>query len=92
MPEGNGFIGRPLQRKEDERLLTGAGRFSADIAAPSMAYAVMVRSPYPHARIGAVDAARARTMPGVLGVFDGAQLPRRRTRAHSARAGAFDQV
>ncbi len=71
-PEGNGFIGRPLQRKEDARLLTGAGRFSADMAAPGMACAVMVRSPYPHARIVAVDKAAARAMPGVLGVFDGA--------------------
>ena len=73
MPEGQGFVGRPLQRKEDERLLTGAGHFSADIAAPGTAYAVMVRSPHPHARILAVDAAAARAMPGVLCVFDGAQ-------------------
>jgi carbon-monoxide dehydrogenase large subunit len=71
MPEGKGFVGRPLKRKEDERLLTGAGRFSADMAAPGMAHAVMVRTPYPHARIVRVDAARARAMPGVLGVFDG---------------------
>src|ERR1700722_19692340 len=72
MPEGHGFIGRPLQRKEDERLLTGAGRFSADMGAPGMAHAAMVRSPYPHARIVAVDKAAARAVPGVLGVFDGA--------------------
>jgi len=76
MPEGEGFksIGQPLRRKEDLRLLTGAGRFSADFAIPGQAYAVMVRSPHPHARILAVDADRARAMAGVLGVFGGAEL------------------
>jgi aerobic carbon-monoxide dehydrogenase large subunit len=65
-------IGRPLRRKEDHRLLTGAGRFSDDFAMPLQAYAAMVRSPYPHARIRGIDCAGARTMPGVLGVFTGA--------------------
>src|SRR5487761_2751194 len=75
MPEGNGFsaIGQPLKRKENVRLLTGAGRFSADFAAPGVTHAVMVLSPYPHARIVAIDAGAARAMPGVLGIFDGAQ-------------------
>ncbi|MGH7087760.1 MAG: xanthine dehydrogenase family protein molybdopterin-binding subunit, partial [Stellaceae bacterium] len=70
MPEGN--IGQRLRRKEDWRLLTGEGRFSADAAAPGMAHAAIVRSPYPHARILGVDAARARTMPGVLAVLSDA--------------------
>src|SRR5262245_2701978 len=66
------YIGKPVQRKEDERLVTGKGRFSDDFALDGQTYAVMVRSPYPHARIVKVDAARARAMPGVLGVFSGA--------------------
>ncbi len=66
------FIGKPLPRKEDERLLTGRGQFSDDFSLPGEAYAVMVRSPYPHARIVAIDATDARAMPGVLGVFTGA--------------------
>ena len=65
-------IGRPLRRKEDHRLLTGAGRFSDDFAMPWQVHAAMVRSPYPHARIRGIDCAGARTMPGVLGVFTGA--------------------
>ena len=74
MPEGQAFkaIGLPLRRTEDLRLLRGAGRFSDDFAAPGMAHAVMVRSPYPHARIAAIDTARARAMPGVLAVLTGA--------------------
>jgi len=66
------FIGKPLPRKEDERLVTGKGRFTDDFNLDSQTYATMVRSPYPHARIVAIDAARARAMPRVLGVYTGA--------------------
>jgi aerobic carbon-monoxide dehydrogenase large subunit len=66
------FIGKPLRRTEDERLVTGKGRFSDDFLLPGQTYAAMVRSPYPHARIRSIDAARAQAMPGVLGVFTGA--------------------
>src|SRR5712691_3036893 len=65
-------VGKPLPRKEDERLITGQGRFSDDFHLDGQAHAVMVRSPHPHARIAGVNAARARPMPGVLGVFTGA--------------------
>jgi len=65
-------VGSPVLRKEDRRLLTGAGRFTDDFNLPGQAYAAMVRSPHPHARILRVDAARAHTMPGVLGVYSGA--------------------
>jgi len=65
-------IGQPLRRKEDLRLVAGKGRFSDDFAVDGQAHAALVRSPHPHARILAVDAARARGMPGVLGVFTGA--------------------
>jgi aerobic carbon-monoxide dehydrogenase large subunit len=69
---GYRFIGKPLPRKEDERLITGKGRFTDDFNLDGQAHAVMVRSPYPHARIVAIDAAAAKTMHGVLGVFTGA--------------------
>ena len=64
-------IGQPLRRKEDLRLLTGKGRFTDDFSLEGQAYAVMVRCPHPHARIRAIDAAAARALPGVLGVFTG---------------------
>jgi carbon-monoxide dehydrogenase large subunit len=69
---GYRFIGKPLPRKEDARLITGKGRFTDDFSLDGQTYAVMVRSPYPHARIVAIDAAAAKKMPGVLGVFTGA--------------------
>src|SRR6266850_6042293 len=65
-------VGKPIPRMEDERLITGHGRFSDDFNLDGQAYAVMVRCPHPHARIGRIDAARAKAMPGVLGVFTGA--------------------
>src|SRR6266446_10183776 len=65
-------IGKPIVRKEDARLITGRGRFSDDFHLAGEVHAVMVRSPHPHARIRAIDAARAKAMPGVLGVFTGA--------------------
>jgi carbon-monoxide dehydrogenase large subunit len=66
------FIGKPIRRAEDERLVTGRGRFSDDFVLAGQTYAAMVRSPFPHARIGVIDATRANAMPGVLGVFTGA--------------------
>jgi carbon-monoxide dehydrogenase large subunit len=65
------FIGQPIRRAEDERLITGKGRFSDDILLDGETYAAMVRSPHPHARIVSIDGMRAKKMPGVLGVFTG---------------------
>jgi aerobic carbon-monoxide dehydrogenase large subunit len=65
------FIGQPMPRNEDTRLLTGRGRFSDDFLFPRQAYAAMVRSPHAHARIVRIEKAAADDMPGVLGVFTG---------------------
>src|SRR6478672_9154623 len=64
-----GAIGQPLRRKEDERLLTGRGRFSDDFSLLGQTYAAVVRSPHPHARIVEIDTRRALAMPGVLGIL-----------------------
>jgi carbon-monoxide dehydrogenase large subunit len=66
------FIGKPIRRAEDERLITGRGQFSDDFLLERQTYAAIVRSPYPHARIRGIDSSRARAMKGVLGVFTGA--------------------
>jgi carbon-monoxide dehydrogenase large subunit len=73
-PAGTAFaaIGHPIRRKEDARLLTGKGRFSDDFSIDGQCHAAMVRSPHPHARILRVDTGKAKSMPGVLGVFTGA--------------------
>src|SRR5262252_4411939 len=66
------FIGKPLVRKEDARLITGRGRFSDDFSVDGQACAVMLRSPHAHARIVGIEVKRAQAMPGVLGLFTGA--------------------
>lgn len=63
--------GAPVQRVEDERLLTGSGQFLDDRQFPDLSYAAVVRSPHPHARIINVDIAAAQAMPGVLLVLTG---------------------
>ncbi|OHV83456.1 xanthine dehydrogenase family protein molybdopterin-binding subunit [Ensifer sp. LCM 4579] len=67
-------IGAPVARKEDRRFLTGKGRYTDDMTAPGMKYAVFVRSPHAHARIERIDVTEAKTMPGVIDVLDGEQL------------------
>lgn len=66
-------IGQPLRRKEDQRLITGQGRFTDDFGAKGQAYAAIVRSPHPHARIVSINTAAALKLPGVLGVFTGTE-------------------
>lgn len=64
-------IGRPIRRKEDHRLLTGQGAFCDDFVAPAQLFAVMVRSPYPHARIGTIRTRDVLAMDGVRLVLTG---------------------
>ncbi|MEA2936366.1 MAG: aerobic carbon-monoxide dehydrogenase large subunit, partial [Variibacter sp.] len=70
----SGGIGRPVLRKEDARLLTGRGCFSDDLAFPDQAFAVIMRSPHPHALIRSVSTASAERMPGVLAVLTARDL------------------
>lgn len=62
-------VGQSPRRVEDERLLTGRGRYTDDFQPEGTAYGVTVRSPYGHARILGIDTADARDMPGVLAVY-----------------------
>src|SRR6478672_8565841 len=64
-------IGDPVRRREDLRLITGRGCFSDDVNLPRQVYAAMVRSPYAHARIVAIDSLGALSSPGVLAVLTG---------------------
>src|SRR2546430_5102219 len=73
-PNKRPFIGRSLRRREAHRLLTGQGQFIADLDLPHMLHAVFVRSPLAHARIRAVDLARASCAPGVACALSGGDL------------------
>ena len=82
-----GGIGRPVLRKEDRRLLTGAGSYTDDVNFPGQAYAVMVRSPHAHARIGAIETGPALRIPGVLAVFTAADVAAVRPAIHNWTPG-----
>ena len=64
-------IGAPVRRREDLRLVRGAGRYTADENLPGQVYAVMVRSPHGHALIRAITAEKALALPGVIAVLTG---------------------
>jgi carbon-monoxide dehydrogenase large subunit len=66
--------GRDVRRIEDAGLLAGRGRFADDASVPGETCAMFLRSPMAHARITAIDTARASAMPGVLAVLTGADL------------------
>jgi carbon-monoxide dehydrogenase large subunit len=66
-------IGQPVRRREDTRLLAGAGQFVDDITLPGQALAALLRSPVAHGRITRLDAGAAREMPGVLAVWTHAE-------------------
>jgi len=72
--QSQGFVGRPMARREDARLLVGEGQFVADMVLPGMGHVAFVRSPHAHARIRGVDLARARALPGVWLALSGAEL------------------
>ncbi len=62
-------IGEEVRRREDDRLVRGAGRFADDLRFENPAYAVFARSPHAHARIAALDVSAAAALPGVLAVL-----------------------
>jgi carbon-monoxide dehydrogenase large subunit len=64
-------IGTSLTRVEDRRLLTGQGCYATDRFPANLCHAALVRSPYAHACIRAIDTARAVALPGVLAVLTG---------------------
>ncbi|WP_395712991.1 xanthine dehydrogenase family protein molybdopterin-binding subunit [Reyranella sp.] len=67
-------IGQPVPRQEDPTLLRGQGRYTDDLNLPNQAHCVMVRSQVAHGTISGIDIEEARGMPGVLGVWTGADL------------------
>ncbi len=69
-----GIIGQSVRRKEDARFLTGAGQYTDDVTLPNQTHAYFLRSPHAHAKIRSIDTSKARTAPGVVAVYTGADL------------------
>jgi aerobic carbon-monoxide dehydrogenase large subunit len=70
----SGAVGTSVARKEDHRFITGKGRYTDDLTRPGQTHAYFLRSTAAHGKITKLDAARARTMPGVLDVFTGPDI------------------
>jgi carbon-monoxide dehydrogenase large subunit len=60
---GGGYIGAPIPRREDARLLTGRGTFVDDLEIPALVHAAMVRSPHAHARVRRIEATARGSCP-----------------------------
>ena len=68
------FIGKPLKRKEDPRLIQGIAHYVDDLNLAGMHYAAFLRSPYAHANIRSVDLSKARHASGVVLALSGADI------------------
>ena len=69
-----GEFGKARLRKEDERLITGQTNWTDNITLPGMLHIAFLRSPYAHARITSVDVSAARSEPGVIAAYSGADF------------------
>src|ERR1700704_265545 len=70
----NAFVGSPVERIEDLRLLRGRGQYVDDLTCDGLLHAVILRSAVAHGRIRAIDTAAARARPGVVAVITAADI------------------
>ena len=68
------YVGQPMLRKEDAPLLTGQGTFVDNQTMAGMVWMELVRPPYVHATVDAIDTSAAAAMPGVIAVLTAADL------------------
>jgi len=68
------FVGRPVTRLEDPPLVTGQGRFAADISFAHQLHMRVVRSAHAHGRIVAIDTSAALATTGVIAAWTGADI------------------
>jgi carbon-monoxide dehydrogenase large subunit len=69
------LLGESVRRKEDRRLLTGAGRFVEDVVRPGTARLGVVRALHAHARLRSIGLAAVRRRAGVVAAWSAADLP-----------------
>ena len=72
---GFSVIGKPLPMADAPSKVTGFGKYTDDLVAPGMLFGRILHSPHPHARIRAIDTAKAEALPGVKAVATGKDAP-----------------
>jgi CO/xanthine dehydrogenase Mo-binding subunit len=75
MEDTPSLIGSSPRRKEDRRLLLGAGRYLDDLTREGVLHLAVVRSLHAHARLLKVDTREALGLPGVVAAWSAAELP-----------------
>lgn len=83
----NAALGGRIKRREDPRLITGAGLYTDDVRLEGCLHAVFVRSQVAHARLAGIDRSTAAAMTGVIGVFTAADFELAGTTARPPLAG-----
>jgi len=71
------YVGKPVARDDAIDKVTGAARYTHDLAVPGMLHAAMVTSPHASARIVHIDTSAACAVPGVRAVLTGEELDHR---------------
>lgn len=71
IPVAGQGMGAAVERREDERLVTGQGRFANNVNLPRQLYGHVLRSPIGHARIRAIDVTEASAVPGLVAILTG---------------------
>src|ERR1700737_2647834 len=70
----NNYVGRPIPRTEEPRLLRGKGCFVDDMQRPGAVHAVIVRSQIAHGHLRGIAASRVLSMPGICAVLTAADI------------------
>ncbi|MEM7342975.1 MAG: xanthine dehydrogenase family protein molybdopterin-binding subunit [Chloroflexota bacterium] len=68
------FIGAHVKRREDPALITGQGKYVADLHLDNLLYMAVVRSPYAHAHILEIDIEEALAIPGIVAILTGPEI------------------
>ena len=58
--------GQAIRRTEDQRFLTGRGEYTDDLNLPNQSYLYVLRSPYAHGTLNAVDTTEAKQADGII--------------------------
>src|SRR6476661_6054069 len=70
----NKYVGKPIKRTEDPRMIQGLAHYVDDIKLPDTLHAVFLRSIHAHARIKSIDVSAAAKLPGVVAVYTGKDI------------------
>lgn len=75
-------IGKPVNRVDGKAKVTGAGKYTAEIALPGLAHAALVGATVPSGRLVSIDTGPAFAAGGVIAVLSSADLPKMAAQPH----------